>query len=62
MSRTPSFRPLYNFLGWVIQEIKFNTELVMVRLRRDHRLKIILGRSSMLILFFSVPLRSWPLP
>lgn len=40
MSRTPSLRPLYNFPGWVIQEIKFNTELVMVRLRRDHRLKI----------------------
>jgi len=40
MSRTPSLRPLYNYPGWVIQEIKLNAEVVMVRLRRDLRLKI----------------------
>jgi len=40
MSSSPSLRPLYTFPGWVIQEIKLNSELVMVRIRRNHLLKI----------------------
>ena len=40
MSSTPSLRPLYNFPGWVIQEIKLNSELVVVRMRRNHQLTI----------------------
>ncbi len=34
MLSTPSLRPLFNFSGWVVQEIKLNSEIVMVRLRR----------------------------
>ena len=34
MSSTPSLRPLYTFPDWIIQEIKLNSEIVMVRLRR----------------------------
>ena len=40
MSSTPSLRPLYNFPGWVIQEIKLNSEIVMVKLRRHKQKNI----------------------
>ena len=40
MSSSPSLRPLYSFPGWVIQEIKLNPELVMVKIRRNHQLTI----------------------
>lgn len=41
MSSSPSLRPLYNFKGWIIQEIKLNSEIVMVRLRLHKRKKIL---------------------
>lgn len=37
MSAYPSQRPLFNFKGWVIQEIKLNSESVTVKLRIDER-------------------------
>ena len=40
MSSSPSLRPLYTFPGWIIQEIKLNSEIVMVRLRRHRKHKI----------------------
>ena len=41
MSSSPSLRPLYNFPGYVIQEIKLNADIVMVRLRRHLKWNII---------------------
>lgn len=35
MTCTPSLRLLYDFPGWVIEEIKVGTEIAMVRLRRN---------------------------
>ena len=40
MSSSPSLRPIYTFFGWVIKEIKLNSELAMVRLRRHKQHKI----------------------
>jgi len=34
MSSSPSLRPLYDFPGWIIQEIKISADIVMVKLRR----------------------------
>jgi len=41
MSSSPSLRPLYTFVGWVIQEIKLNSEIAMVRLRRHRQHKLL---------------------
>jgi len=40
MSSNPSLRPLYTFFGWVIKEVKLNSELAIVRLRRNKKYKI----------------------
>jgi transposase len=40
MSSSPSLRPLYTFPGWIIQEVKLSSEIVMVRLRRHRKHKI----------------------
>lgn len=40
MSSSPSLRPLYTFPGWIIQEIKLNSEIVIVRLRRHRKYKL----------------------
>jgi transposase len=37
MSACPSLRPLFNFKGWVIQEINLNSKSVIVKLRIDKR-------------------------
>lgn len=40
MSSNPSLRPIYTFLGWVIKEIKLNSEIAMVRIRRHKNHKV----------------------
>lgn len=40
MSSSPSLRPIYTFLGWVIKEIKLNSDIAMIRLRRHKQHKI----------------------
>ncbi len=40
MSNNPSLRPLYNFPGWVIQEIKLNSDMAIITLARDKRLSL----------------------
>ena len=37
MSSRPSLRPLYNFPGWVIQDIYIDSEMAAINLRRDLR-------------------------
>jgi transposase len=37
MLSTPSLRPLYTFSGWVIKEMKLNSDIAMVRLRKNRR-------------------------
>ncbi len=46
MSSNTSLRPLYTFFGWVIKEIKLNSELAMVRLRRHKNHKIVCPNCS----------------
>jgi transposase len=40
MTRYPSLRLLYDFPGWVIQQVKVGPEIAMVRLRRNRSHKI----------------------
>lgn len=37
MSSSPSLSPLYQFSGWIVQEIKMTEQVAMVRLRQDRR-------------------------
>ena len=35
MLSTPSLRPLYTFSGWVIKEVKLNSEIVLVKIQKN---------------------------
>ena len=37
MSSFPSLRPLYNFDGWVIKNIKLSSDVAVIKIRHDKR-------------------------
>ena len=37
MSSSPSLRPLYNFDGWVIKNIKLSSDVAVIKIRHDKR-------------------------
>lgn len=37
MSSSPSLRPLYNFTGWVIKNIKLSSDVTVIKIRYDKR-------------------------
>ena len=40
MDSTPSLRPLYTFDGWVIKEINLDSEMVVVKVRKNNKFKL----------------------